>query len=72
VADQVLAQAQLERGQALFERGAIAKKDLEVAQDAADKAQVDVENAMEHLRVLGLDAQRTPTSTIDVMALRPG
>lgn len=72
VADQVLAQAQLERGQALFERGAIAKKDLEVAQDAADKARVDVENAMEHLRVLGLDAQHAPTSIIDVVAPASG
>ena len=71
-ADQVLAQAQLERGRALFERGAIAKKDLEVAQDTADKARVDVENAMEHLSVLGLDAQHAPTSTIDVVAPASG
>jgi membrane fusion protein, heavy metal efflux system len=68
VADQVLAQTQLDRAKALFERGATAKKDLEVAQDAADKAQVDVENATEHLRVLGLDAHRAPTSVVEVMA----
>jgi cobalt-zinc-cadmium efflux system membrane fusion protein len=68
VADQVLAQTQLDRAKALFERGATAKKDLEVAQDAADKAQVDVENATEHLRVLGLDAHRAPTSVVEVTA----
>jgi membrane fusion protein, heavy metal efflux system len=68
VADQALSQTQLDRAKALFERGATAKKDLEVAQDAADKAQVDVENATEHLRVLGMDAHRAPTSVVEVMA----
>ena len=53
-ADQVLTQEQLARAQALFERGAIAGKDLEVAQDAGAKARVDVETAAEHLRVLGM------------------
>jgi len=43
-----------------------------VAQDAADKARVDVENAMEHLSVLGLDARHAPTSTIDVVAPASG
>jgi cobalt-zinc-cadmium efflux system membrane fusion protein len=72
VADRVLAQTQFERAQALFERGAIAKKDLEVAQDAADKARVDVENALEHLHVFGLDAEHTATSTISVLAPASG
>jgi cobalt-zinc-cadmium efflux system membrane fusion protein len=68
VVDRVLAQSQLDRATALFERGAIAKKDLEVAQDASDKAQVDVENATQHLQVLGMDAQRAPTAVVDVVA----
>jgi cobalt-zinc-cadmium efflux system membrane fusion protein len=68
VADQVLAHTQLDRAKALFERGAIAKKDLEVAEDSADKAQVDVENATERLRVLGMDAHRPPTSVVEVVA----
>jgi cobalt-zinc-cadmium efflux system membrane fusion protein len=68
VVDRVLAHSQLDRANALFERGAIAKKDLEVAQDAADKAQVDVENAAQHLQVLGMDAQRPPTAVVDVVA----
>jgi cobalt-zinc-cadmium efflux system membrane fusion protein len=52
----------------LFDRGAIAQKDVEVAKDAADKAQVDVENAAEHLRVLGMNAQQAPTSVVEVVA----
>jgi cobalt-zinc-cadmium efflux system membrane fusion protein len=68
VVDRVLAQSQLDRATALFERGAIAKKDLEVAQDASDKAQVDVENAAQRLQVLGMDAQRAPTAIVDVVA----
>lgn len=66
--DRALAQSQLERASALFERGATARKDLEVAQNAADKAQVDVENAAQRLQVLGMDAQRPPTAVIDVVA----
>ena len=61
VADEVLARAQLDRAKALYERGAIAQKDLEVAQDAEDKAVVDVETTAEHLRVLGVIPQGPPT-----------
>jgi cobalt-zinc-cadmium efflux system membrane fusion protein len=67
-ADETLARAQLDRSTALFERGAIAKKDLEVAQDTANKAVVDVETADEHLRVLGVNASQTPTAIVDVVA----
>ena len=38
VADETLAKAQLERAKVLFEKGAIAKKDLEVAEDVEEKA----------------------------------
>ena len=58
VTDEVLARAQLDRAKALYERGAVAQKDLEVAQDAEDKAKVDVETTAEHLRVLGVDPER--------------
>ena len=55
-ADELLAHKQLERSQALFERGTtIAKKDLEAAQNAEDKAQVDVKTARDHIQVLGGD-----------------
>jgi membrane fusion protein, heavy metal efflux system len=72
VADQALAQSQLDRAKALFDRGAIAKKDEEVAQDAADKARVDVENATERLHVLGMDASRAPTAIVDIVAPASG
>lgn len=72
LADRALAESQLERATALFDRGAIAKKDEEVAQDAADKARVDVENTAARLRVLGMDATRPPTPIVDVVAPASG
>jgi cobalt-zinc-cadmium efflux system membrane fusion protein len=70
VADEVLARAQLDRAQALYDRGAIAQKDLEVAQDGEAKAAVDVEATAEHLRVLGADPTTTSAdiSLIDITA----
>ena len=50
VADEVLARAQLERAKDLYEHGAIALNDLQVAQDTEDKAKVAVETTAEHLR----------------------
>ncbi len=68
-ADDALANTQLERANVLFERGAIAKKDLEVAQDAAAKAAVDVQNTAERLRVLGIDPTAPANGgVIDVVA----
>ncbi len=52
----------------LYDRGAIAKKDLEVAEDTSNKAVVDVETAAEHLRVLGMSASQTPTAVVDIVA----
>jgi cobalt-zinc-cadmium efflux system membrane fusion protein len=67
-ADETLARAQLDRTRLLFERGAAAKKDLEVAQDTADKATVDVETAAEHLHLLGVDPKNPPTGIVDILA----
>ena len=53
--DEVLTHKALDRAQMLYDRGAIAAKDLEAAQDAEDKAKVDVETAEQHVRVLGAD-----------------
>jgi cobalt-zinc-cadmium efflux system membrane fusion protein len=60
LADETLARTQLERSKRLYERGAIPKKDLEVAEDAEEKAVVDVQTAEEHLRVLGVDPAEPP------------
>jgi cobalt-zinc-cadmium efflux system membrane fusion protein len=54
-ADEVLSHKALDRAQMLFDRGAIAAKDLEAAQDAEDKAKVDVETAEHHIQVMGAD-----------------
>jgi len=67
VADEKLARAQLDRSKLLFDHGAVAQKDLEVAQDAADKSRVDVETAAEHIRVLGGDIDH-PTAAVDIFA----
>jgi cobalt-zinc-cadmium efflux system membrane fusion protein len=67
VADQTLAKAQLERARLLYSKGAMAQKDLEVAQDTENKATVDVETAAEHIRVLGADVSH-PTSLVDIRA----
>ncbi len=67
VADETLAKAQLERSKELLEKGAIAKKDEEVAEDAAVKAKVTVETTIEHLKVLGADLNH-PSSIIEIHA----
>jgi cobalt-zinc-cadmium efflux system membrane fusion protein len=68
VADEALARTQLERAQALYARGAIAQKDLEVAQDVENKAVVDVETATEHLRVLGARPEQPPSGIVEIFA----
>lgn len=55
IADEVLSRKALDRARLLFEHGAAAQKDLEAAQDAADKARVDVATAAERIRLLGGD-----------------
>ena len=67
VADEQLAHTQFERTKQLYEKGAVALKDLEVAQDAGDKAKVDVENTAERLRVLGGNVEH-PTAVVDIVA----
>jgi cobalt-zinc-cadmium efflux system membrane fusion protein len=66
-ADELLAQKQLQRAQRLYDRGAIAQKDLEVAQDAEDKARVDLTTAQQRVRILGADP-RNPSPILDVRA----
>ena len=66
-ADEALARVQLDRAKLLYSKGAIAKKELEVAQEIDDKAKVDVEAAVDHLKVLGADIQR-PSAVVDILA----
>jgi len=71
VADEVLARAQYERAKDLYEHGAIALNDLQVAQDTEDKAKVAVETAAEHLRLLGNEPEQ-PNSMVDIFAPTSG
>src|SRR5580692_4633724 len=67
VADELLARKQFERAKDLYDHGAIAQNDLEVAQDTEDKARVDLETMAEHLRLLGNDPDN-PNFTVDIKA----
>jgi cobalt-zinc-cadmium efflux system membrane fusion protein len=66
-ADEVLSRKALDRAKLLYDRGAIATKDLEGAQDTEDKTKVDVSTAEQHVRVLGADPAH-PSSLIDLRA----
>ena len=67
VADERLARAEFERAQDLYGHGAISLRDLQIAQDAEDKAKVDVENTTERLRVLGGSTDH-PSPIVDIRA----
>ena len=67
MADEKLAVAQLKRSKILYEKGAIAQKDLEVVQETEEKADVTVETAIERLRVLGADKDH-PSAIVDIAA----
>ena len=66
-ADEVLSHKALDRAQMLYDRGAIATKDLETAQDIEDKAKVDLSTAEQHVKVLGADPTH-PSPLIDLKA----
>ena len=71
VADELLARKQLNRALDLYDHGAIAQQDLEVAQDAAADAKVTLETATEHLRLLGNDPDN-PMGIVDIVAPTAG
>jgi cobalt-zinc-cadmium efflux system membrane fusion protein len=67
VADERLARKGLDRAQLLYSRGALAQKDLEAAQDAEDKAVVDVQTNEHRVTLLGGDPAH-PGSLIELRA----
>jgi cobalt-zinc-cadmium efflux system membrane fusion protein len=67
VADENLVRTQLVRANDLFGHGALSKNELEVAQNAAEKARVDVETKEEHLRLIGNDPEK-PNPIVDIYA----
>lgn len=66
-ANEALTKTQLDRAQLLNSHGVLAQKDLEVAQDAYNKAKIDTQAAEEHIRILGGDAQQL-SSQIEIHA----
>jgi cobalt-zinc-cadmium efflux system membrane fusion protein len=66
-ADEALAQQQLRRAQDLFAHGAISQAEFEAAQNAEQKAQVDVRTAKQHIAVLGADISK-PSPLISIRA----
>jgi len=74
VKNEQLTKIQLDRAKLLFERGAIPKSQLEIAElaevssvTAVDSAKVDLETTSEHLKLLGADANH-PTGVVEVPA----
>ena len=69
VADEKLANTQLERATILYDRGAISQNDLQIAQNAEDKAKIGVANTAEKLRVLGHPTLDRPlTGIVEIRA----
>lgn len=71
VASEELARTQSERAKLLYEKGAIALNDLQVAEDAETKAKVDVETTRDRLLVLGGNLDQ-PAAVVDVLAPATG
>lgn len=67
VKNEQLAKIQLDRTKILYDNGAVPKSALEIAQNAEDNAQVDLETTAEHLRLLGSDLDH-PSGIVDVYA----
>src|SRR5271155_4565507 len=71
VNDEHLANTQLERAKILFDKGAIAKSQLEIAQDGEDDAKADLVAAEQQLHVLGIDKDH-PGETVKVYSPASG
>jgi len=71
VNDEHLANTQLERAKVLYDKGAIAKSQLDIAQDGEDDAKADLVAAEQQLRVLGIDKNH-PGATVKVYSPASG
>jgi membrane fusion protein, heavy metal efflux system len=68
VADEQLAHTQLDRAKLLYDKGAISQNDLQIAENAENKAKVDVSNTAEKLRVLGSPTLDRPSGLVEIRA----
>src|SRR4029077_15778636 len=71
MADEKLARIQFDRAKLLDDKGAISLNDFQTAEDVENKAQVDVENTTERLRVLGASIDH-PAAIVDIRATGSG
>lgn len=67
ISDELLARKQLDRAKVLYEHGAIALGDLEIAQNTEDDAKTTLDTATEHLHLLGSDPN-DPMGIVDILA----
>jgi membrane fusion protein, heavy metal efflux system len=67
VADEVLANKQFDRAKGLYDHGAISLNDFQIAEDAENKATVDVETTRQKLRVYGSSVDH-PSGIVDILA----
>jgi cobalt-zinc-cadmium efflux system membrane fusion protein len=67
VADEKLSKAQFDRAKDLYAHSAISLNDLQIAEDAEEKAKVDVETKAEHLRLIGNDPD-VPNNIVEIRA----
>jgi cobalt-zinc-cadmium efflux system membrane fusion protein len=67
VKNEELTKVQLDRAQLLYDKGAVPKSSVEIAQNAEDNAKVDVDTTTEHLRVLGSNLDH-PTGIVSISA----
>jgi membrane fusion protein, heavy metal efflux system len=67
VKNEELTKVQLDRAVILFDKGAVPKSSVEIAQTADDDAKVDVDTTSEHLHVLGSDLDH-PTGIVPIFA----
>lgn len=67
VKNEELTKVQLDRATVLFDKGAVPKSSVEIAQNAEEDAKVDVDTTTEHLHVLGSDLTH-PTGVVPVFA----
>ncbi len=65
--DERLAHIQLERAQTLYDKGAVAKSALEIAEDTEQDAQADLSAANEQLRLLGINKEH-PSGVVAIVA----
>jgi membrane fusion protein, heavy metal efflux system len=71
VNDERLTKVQLDRANILYEKGAIANSQVEIAQNAEDDAKAALSSAEEQLRVIGVDKDH-PAATVKVYAPASG